>query len=461
MTITVWNDFQKRKNSTLQPSITGSDITVVLKEGTSIEKPVFLLTGSDFTINYVKAFDHYYFVDDIKAIRNDLSEIACSMDVLATFKTDIGAYNALIERSASFYDNSYADPLVSILNDPEVVDDVASSPGLFSKTGCYCVSVLNDSGFGGTGFTTSYIMDKTNVVTLSNYINTNWGSAAVDVVGWLQATFLKTANSIISCIWIPISYDSVSESEYMVRVGVDNITGCYGKPLSNTNIASSTANSITIPHHYSSGDFRQLPPYTQCKLFLPMYGCIDINPADFSGGTIKVGFYIDLTTGDCLAIITDSADEMVTSVRYGVGVNCPIGHLTSDVTGAISSGISTFRSAAMFDQGGPLASIHAAMAAASAVNAVASLTGVTPSVSGSRGGRAMADHLAIHCITFAKLTQDPDTLTAEFGRPCMANHVINTCSGYVKCINASVPIAGMSEEKDEVNDFLNNGFYYE
>ena len=460
MNIKYWTNFSKRRNSTKQPT-SGTTLTVNLKEGTSIEHPVFLLSGDLFMVNYVEAFGHYYFVDDVKSVRNGLTEISCSMDVLATFKTTIGAYNALIERSASFYDSSYADPLVSILNDPEVVDDVAYSPGLFSKTGCFCVSVLNDSGFGGTGFTTSYIMDRTNVVALSNYINTNWGSAAVDVVGWLQATFLKTANAIISCIWIPVSYDSVSGSEYMVRVGVDNISGCFGKPLSNTNIASSTANTITIPHHYSSGDFRQLPPYTQCKLFLPMYGCIDINPADFSGGTIKVGFYIDLTTGDCLAIITDSADEMVTSVRYGVGVNCPIGHLSSDVTGAISSGISTFRSAALFDQGGPLASIHAATAAVSAVNAVASIAGVTPSVSGSRGGRAMADHLAIHCITFAKLTQDPATLTAELGRPCMAKHAINTCSGYVKCVNASVDIPGMASEKDQVNDFLNNGFYYE
>ena len=73
-------------------------MTVNLKEGTSIEKPTFLLRGDLFSCNYVQAFNHYYFVDDIKSVRNGLTEIDCSMDVLATFKTEIGSYNALIER---------------------------------------------------------------------------------------------------------------------------------------------------------------------------------------------------------------------------------------------------------------------------------------------------------------------------------------------------------------------------
>ena len=62
---------------------------------------------------------------------------------------------------------------------------------------------------------------------------------------------------------------------------------------------------------------------------------------------------------------------------------------------------------------------------------------------------------------FAHATQALDSMGTTSGRPDMTERVISTCSGYVKCINASVPIAGMSTEKDEVNTYLNTGFYYE
>ena len=98
---------------------------------------------------------------------------------------------------------------------------------------------------------------------------------------------------------------------------------------------------------------------------------------------------------------------------------------------------------------------------ASAINTIASMVGVTGSVHGSKGGRAIIQELDIHVTVIAKATQDPASVTAESGRPCMAQHTISTCSGFVKCVNASVDIPGMAAEKDQVNDFLNNGFYYE
>lgn len=47
------------------------------------------------------------------------------------------------------------------------------------------------------------------------------------------------------------------------------------------------------------------------------------------------------------------------------------------------------------------------------------------------------------------------------GRPCYKNVQISTLSGYIKCAGASVDIAGLAGEKEMVNSFLNNGFYYE
>lgn len=464
MTINIWNNFSKRKNSTKQPSDAGTSVTVNLKEGTSIEKPTFLLSGDLFSCNYVQAFNHYYFVDDIKSVRNGLTEIDCSMDVLATFKTEIGSYNALIERSASFYDNKYPDPAVAIKNDVIITEIEEGTSGFFYDTGWFLVSVLNNVG-SGTGFTVQYFMDSTNLKKLAQYVNTDWGSGAsiTTVTQWLQATFLRTADCIIDCIWIPVSSTQFTGSctyESSITIGVDQIAGCAGYRLDHPHVAMNVY-SITVPHTYS--DFRKYGPYTQCKVYLPGYGIVEFNPADLDGNILKLAFLLDVSTGDVAVFLSGSdAEKAISSYTYNVAVSCPVGKVSSDVTGFMSSGLAT---SAMIAGAMALPNKFSTAAGiatgASAINTIASMVGVTGSVHGSKGGRAIIQELDIHVTVIAKSTQDPASVTPESGRPCMAQHTISTCSGFVKCVNAAVDIPGMSSEKDQVNDFLNNGFYYE
>ena len=100
---------------------------------------------------------------------------------------------------------------------------------------------------------------------------------------------------------------------------------------------------------------------------------------------------------------------------------------------------------------------------ASAINTLASMLGTTASIKGGKGGRAMwlnnDDEFIVE--TFAHKTQALTSVESESGRPCMAVHQISTCSGFVKCVNADVEIAGLEAEKDELNGYLNSGFYYE
>ena len=107
MTIKTWSGFSKRKNSTKQPT-GGTSVTAFLKEGTSIENPTFTLSGNNFTVDYVEAFGHYYFVKDIVSIRNNLIEIECVQDVLATYKSAIIGSSQYVIRSASAASPAYA-----------------------------------------------------------------------------------------------------------------------------------------------------------------------------------------------------------------------------------------------------------------------------------------------------------------------------------------------------------------
>ena len=465
MTIDYWTSFSKRKNSTKQPS-SGTSLTVVLKEGTSVEKPVFLISGDHFDICYIKAFgSHYYFVDDIKSVRNGLTEVSCSMDPMATFKSTIGGYEAFVERAASDYDAWLPDPSCSML--PYLETDETSLASGLNSVGCFAVSVLNTIG-SGTGFTTTYLMDVTNLRALANYCNTDWGSLITDplaIVEWMQAVFLKTANSVIDCIWLPIDYSTVSSlpntSSETVEVGVDQIPSCTGYRLTGVCVKQISLIGLSFPTPVYYNDFRIYAPYTLYKLYVPGYGMIDIVKQDFPLG-IQIEMDIDMSTGDTMVYL-ETGTNLVATLHYNIGVSCPVGKVGSDVTGTAVGIIQSRANLVSADvSGNKYADVSRLEAAASGVNAFSTFAGVTPSVSGSKGGRAIIQHGLNFVLTqFCHHTIVPSDYGPTNGYMLMQKRTISALSGYIKCINASVPISGMQQDRDTINNYLNSGFYYE
>ena len=158
MTIKTWAGFTKRKNSTARPSAGYVSRTVTLKDGTSIENPTFLLTGALFSIDYVEAFNNYYFVTDVVSIRNNLTEIHCTMDVLATHKSAIGSYTAFIERCDNYRNPMIPDPLVAMTNGENVYHQAVSVGNIFSDTGVFCLGCISEKG-SSAGFCSYYLMN--------------------------------------------------------------------------------------------------------------------------------------------------------------------------------------------------------------------------------------------------------------------------------------------------------------
>lgn len=463
MTIDYWTSFSKRKNSTKQPS-SGTSLTVNLKEGTSVEKPVFLISGDHFDICYIKAFNnHYYFVDDIKSVRNGLTEVSCSMDPMATYKSTIGSYSCFIERAASSYDVMIADPLCAMKNQELVLSIVTSGTGFFTYGGFYVLSVLNNIG-SGAGFTCSYIMDITNIEALNAYVNQDWAAGASDFFDFIQASFLNTSESIIDCVWVPFAFSALDSSAYDsltdIKIGVDVVSGVKGNRLKKPCIASASI-TCQIPHYYA--DFRKAPPYTQCRLMIPGYGMVEVNPLDFEDDEIHLSFDGDVSTGTVACYVKDKNSKLISTYTYNVGVSCPVGKVSADVTGFATSAITTAGgiAGAMLLPGAG-AALSGIGATASAINTAATAFGPTTSVHGAKGGRAIIEQGLDPIVTsYCKDTVAPADLMTSEGLPVMAYNSINSFSGYVKCASASVPIAGMQEDRDTINNYLNTGFYYE
>ena len=203
-TINLYN-FTKKVNSTKQPSGTGTPINnVLLKSGTSIQNPIFTINGNNFSsmcnFNYLKFEANYYFIDDIKSVNNATVEITASLDVLATYKDDIGNYECVISRcnNASYYnlydiDNIYQPTNYIIANFEESVNTNFSYNT--ASGGSVTMSYYGKEG--------AFAVNTSQVSTLISNLfdnSTFWDTVA--------STLFQPSNYIANMIKLPFSFDS-------------------------------------------------------------------------------------------------------------------------------------------------------------------------------------------------------------------------------------------------------------
>lgn len=102
--------------------ITKSDLTDIIQlTGTfrgevSVMNPVVQIETSTnisgYNYAYISDFGRYYFITDIKAVRNGFWELSLKVDVLMTYHTEILALSAVIRRNENLFnlylnDNQY------------------------------------------------------------------------------------------------------------------------------------------------------------------------------------------------------------------------------------------------------------------------------------------------------------------------------------------------------------------
>lgn len=77
-----------------------------LRQETSIKTPIITIAGDEntpfFNYAYIEDFARYYFITDIKSIRNGVWEISFLCDVLMSFKNDILNANAVIDQTQEY-----------------------------------------------------------------------------------------------------------------------------------------------------------------------------------------------------------------------------------------------------------------------------------------------------------------------------------------------------------------------
>ena len=69
------------------------------------------------------------------------------------------------------------------------------------------------------------------------------------------------------------------------------------------------------------------------------------------------------------------------------------------------------------------------------------------------------NNMDANSICYACKSIDPDGSSEGYIDGTVRS--ISALSGFVKCRNASIQIAGFDGDQEQVNSFLNNGFYFE
>ena len=453
----------KRDNSTKQPTGTPAEYDCILKDGCSIFTPAIKLDlglatdPSIYNYAYIPAFGRYYFIEDW--FFTDRLWIAnMRVDVLATYKTQIGNSSLYVMRAAGAHNGDIIDTLYPAKTGCSYASDTKSNPW---QSSCFIVGVVSaDASFGSmeyyamtAGELRSMCLALTDPATI---IDTVYDFDVTELSTGLQLALVDPIQYVKSCIMLPVSKGDITNlgsGQTVKACRFDAGTGNKVYPTSR--ITNSYSFAIQKhPDTAARGNYVNSKPFTNITLTIPPWGCIDIDTSvTANASTLSVEVEVDPISGKGVLVV--KANNIVLNrLEAQVGVPISLSSVTRDYIGAATSALGAVGGAVS----GFMGNIGGFIGAASGVgNAVESLMpraqtiGTTGSFVSNRGEFRL-DHQFFRPV--------PDDNTHN-GRPLCEVRQLNTLSGYMLIQDGDVTIAGTASEDSKIRNYLETGFYYE
>ena len=456
----------KRDNSTKRPTGNGKAFDCIIKYGSGILHPTISFDlgktedPSQYNYAYIPDFGRYYFIEEW-FFDKALWTASLKVDVLATYKNEIGDSTLYVLRASNEYDGRIIDNLYPCETGCNFVSNSITNPFTWDDL-CYIVGVVSSNGnigsmayyvMSGTGMSTmcQNLLDPGFVVNNANGFDLNDASEA------LQLSMIDPMQYIKSCIAIPLSFDDVTGSASFVYAFQWN-TGATGKrlylaPYERKNYSFSISKH---PDTASRGNYVNSKPYTTLTLSLPPFGVIELDTTvTCNASSISVDVILDPITGKASATVTCNG-IVLNRLEAMLGVPISLSSVTRDYVGAATSAIGGVAGAvggAMSGNiGGALSSVATGIG-----NAVEALMPRAQTV-GSGGGFALNfGKWALEHQFFRPVTDDPK----HNGRPLCKMRKLSALKGYMLIQDGDVTINGTSSEDSTIRNYLESGFYYE
>lgn len=457
MQLTLYQGINKRRNSTALPTGTGTIVEVYLKEDTSIINPVFVLSGDYLTTNYNYAFfnGRYYWINDIVQRHNNLIELHCEVDVLATYRLNIKASTAFIKYAATAYNSLIVDSRISQVMTSRTYSRSSSSP-MFSNSGCIVLQYVsgdnNDTVGGGV---CADAMQPSSLSALARELYTAGSTIWDELVK--QAG--SVAECLVSAVYLPIDIDDISGASYRnMTIGNYYTTYGVGKPI-NDRFWTRTR-TVTIP--WPTSDYRRST--CDISISLPYAGVVKVSPADvFNDTAIDVIAVVDKLTGKGIYYLCHNTEDVRSfmSVPFQCGSTICMSAYQNNTMGGVIAAVST---AAVTVGAVATGGIGAAAAAGAAgiTGMSAQVLSFSPSLIGQNTGALSFSRYIDLVLNYCPTAVEPSNVTDVIGRPYMAVNALAGFSGYIQTQGFSL-IAGLAlgDEKRQVNEMMDSGIYLE
>lgn len=493
----------KRENSTKRITGGSSNFTCELLDETSLYEPTLKLDIASNPIGknycYIPDFgNRYYFITDITSSRN-FWYITCRADVMATYKTTIGASSHYVLRSASDYDEYITDAMYPAKC--KMSGDHAESGSVMSWSSghSYIVGITGYSESIQTSQTGSVTYYQFNDAALYNFIYylmhdiSQW--CDIQAQGYddpgVQEALINPIQYVVSCMALPIKQRTQSNFPNDYWPSASRIDfGYYG-----WNVASSPASGADIrivpraatvtesadvnihkhPQASTRGIYLNCAPFSDYSFHCGPWGDIPIDPAAIvdaeklhyeilydvcqGGGRLQISPYasnvdwpniiysgyaqVGVPIQLSQAIINPYLSSRQYSEDYNATLGAALGTAPSIVTGFNASGLAEYQSnreKIVYD---------------ATVNKY-------PSVSSAGSNGSMLSFVDQYkCFLNHHWYTVVDENITELGRPLYQVKRIDTLSGYILCQGADIQISGTREEALAINNYMNTGFFYE
>lgn len=344
ITVTFYKDFQKKLNSTKVPVSSADDITlsVEMKDVVNLFTPSLIVTADTFTDNgqiknpmrynycYIADFERYFFVRSWSWVLGRW-ECALEVDVLSSFKTEIGESSLYVLRAYSKFngnivDTKYPVEAVNVATNWNVKTfGGVSSPwntNIYSAAvtdGFYVVSIVNNDS-GAIGAVSHYAFAPAVMAELMNklYAAPTWMNIQdANISEDLQKMLFNPMQYITQVHWIPTGFNtSGATGIHTIPYGWWSLTltGTVYK-INTSNVKKNISIDISIPNHPQVGigyrrRYLQLSPYTTAALYFPPFGFIPLDTTKlYMCDTVHCEVVLDVLTGKGTLLVNGTRTE--------------------------------------------------------------------------------------------------------------------------------------------------------
>ena len=469
MNVTLYK-FTKRINSTKQPaSADGHSFTCQLKDETSFMNPILKFSPDHLTSGvfspdvynyaYILYWNRFYYITDWKYI-NGSWEAYLTVDVMASFRSEIGATSAYIIRSNSASNGNIIDSFYPAKTDVTIqkTNVACAWYNVAPSGGSYILGVINYENGNKIGALNYYALTTSQLSSILNYLFTDniYNASSISEIGsGLYKSMFNPFQYIVSCLWFPFATSAFGSSQTDVKVGYWS-TGVQGIIVSS--LAEKTFVTATLPDHpqLSRGAYLNRAPYTKHTLYIPPFGCIPIDTNFISiGKYLYSAVLVDHITGQATirVALSPSSSNLneynIMCERTGmIGVPIQLAQVLTDYVNTLSSATDVISSALTLNISGIFKGLLSAV------------DSQMPKVSTSGANGSFIETLQYPQLVseFLNIVNENQT---EFGRPLCDTRTISTLSGYIQCGEADHAFSGTKAENEEINRNMQTGFFYE